>query len=207
MNKKKILKKLKKSTAMKEAHEIDYNKDGTVQVNIGLKDSEDFFSPYSFKSYELMNPEIIDYINLTELQIPINEDISIDIHTETPTSNETKKRIRLAVKRHHAEEIVTIGKKLKRKTINGSIYVSLGIIINLLEAFFFKYLSQTFIDGLVQVMGWFFLWSGFEILLGDRSELKRKQIRSYRIMNAKVHVRQYSNKIKRKYGIGQDDEE
>ncbi len=204
-NTKKILKKLRKSTAMKEAYTLDYNKDGTVQINIGLKDSEDFFSPYSYKSYELMSPGIIDYINMYEASIPVSEDISIDIHTENPTTTETKKRIKLAVKRHHAEELVLINKTLKRRTLLGLLYTLIGASIILFEAFAWSFLEKIFLESLLTVVAWFFTWCGIEILLGDRSELKRKQIRSYRIMNAKVHVRQYSKKIKREYGIGMDE--
>ena len=48
MLKYKMLKKANKSVAMKEAQELDYNDDGSVQINVGLKDADDFFSPYSF---------------------------------------------------------------------------------------------------------------------------------------------------------------
>ena len=60
---------------------------------------------------------------------------------------------------------------------------------------------------IVAVIGWLFLWDGLEVLLSDRSEIRRKQIRSYRLMNAKVHVRRYSRKIQRAYGIGEFEEE
>ena len=42
------IRKINKSKAMREANELDYNEDGSVQINVGLKDSEDFFSPYSY---------------------------------------------------------------------------------------------------------------------------------------------------------------
>ena len=154
-----------------------------------------------------MNPEVIDYINMCEAQIPVGDEISIDIHTEEMTTSEEKKRIRRAVKRHHAEQIVLLNKKLKRHALIGFLYTFLGLAILIAEAFLYIELSKIHILEIVAVMGWFFPWDGLEVLLGDRSEIKRKRIRSYRLMNAKVHIRRYSKKIQRVYGIGEFEEE
>lgn len=205
--KREILKKLKKSKAMKEAKTLDYNENGQVQINVGLPEADDFFSPFSYLTYELMNPAVIDYIDMCEASIPLNEEVCLDIHTEESTDNEEKKRIRTAVKRHYAEQIVIIEKKLKRKTISGLIWSILGILILLLEAIIYPIIDSMYLDTILAVVGWLFLWDGMEILLSDRSSLKRKLIKSYRLMNAKVHVRKYSRKIQRAYGIGDFEED
>ena len=205
--KREILKKLKKSKAMKEAKTLDYNENGQVQINVGLPEADDFFSPFSYLTYELMNPAVIDYIDMYEASIPLNEEVCLDIHTEESTDNEEKKRIRTAVKRHYAEQIVIIEKKLKRKTISGLIWSILGILILLLEAIIYPIIDSMYLDTILAVVGWLFLWDGMEILLSDRSSLKRKLIKSYRLMNAKVHVRKYSRKIQRAYGIGDFEED
>lgn len=205
----KLLKKLKKSPAIKDAYQIDHDKDGRAKIDVGLIDSDDFFSPYSYLTYELMHPGVIDYINMCEASIPVGEEISIDIHTEDMTTNEEKKRIRSAVKRHHAEQIVLLNKKLKHNAVVGFLYTFLGLAILIFEAFLYNVLSQIHILEIVAVIGWLFLWDGLEVLLSDRSEIRRKKIRSYRLMNAKVHIRRYSRKIQRAYGIGdyyEDDE-
>ena len=203
----KKIKKLKKSIAVKEANELDYDKNGRVQINVGLKSQENFFSPYSYKTYEFMNPEVSDYINMCEASIPVNEELSIDIYTETDTTNEEKKRIRRAVKRHHAEQLVIINKKLRHNLVQGILFSILGILILLAEAIVYSIVENMYLDTILAVIGWLFLWDGLEVMLGDRSELKRKKIRSYRILNAKVHVRKYSLKIQREYGFGEFEEE
>lgn len=206
---KKLLQKLKKNNAIKEATELDYNKDGSVQINVGLIDADNFFSPFSYKTYELLNPSVVDYINMCESSIPQHEEISIEVHTETPTTNEMKKRIRSSIKRYYAEDVVVINKKLKRKTFSGILWSLLGIVILFLEAFLYAIVSNMYLDTILAVVGWLFLWDGIEIILDDRTALKRKQLRDYRLLNAKVHVRKYSKKIQRQYGIGEfeDDEE
>ena len=207
-SRRKLLKKLKKSNAIKEATELDYNKDGSVQINVGLKDADDFFSPFSYKTYELLDQNVVDYINMCESSIPLNEEISIDIHTENPTSYDMKKRIKSSIKRYYAEDVVLINKKLKRKTMLGISYFILGLVISFIEALFYSVLWDLYIDTILAVMGWLFLWDGIEIILEDRAELKRKQIRDYRLLNAKVHIRKYSRKIQKEFGIGdfEDDE-
>lgn len=203
----KLLKISRRSPAIKDAYQIDHDKDGRAKIDVGLIDSDDFFSPYSFLTYELMHPGIIDYINMCEAQIPVGEEVSIDVHTEDITTNEEKKRIRYAVKRHHAEQIVLLNKKLKHNAIVGFLYTFLGLAILMFEALLYNVLSQIHILEIIAVIGWLFLWDGLEVLLSDRSEIRRKQIRSYRLLNAKVHIRRYSKKIQRAYGIGDYEED
>lgn len=202
----KKIKKLKQSKAMKEAVEFDYDKEGRVQINVGLQEAEDFFAPFSYKSYEFMNNDVNDYINKCEASIPIKEEISLDIYTETPTTNEEKQRIKRTVKRHHAEEIVRINTKLRRNLTEGIVFSVIGCIILLLEAILYTKITNLYLDTLLAVVGWLFLWDGLEVMLSDRSELKRKKIRSFRLMNAKVHVRKYSKKIQKEYNFGDYEE-
>ena len=207
--KRKIFKKTAVKQALKEARSLDYNEDGSVQINVGLKSADDFFSPHSYLTYELMNPSVIEYINMNEASIPANEEISLDIYTETPTTNEEKIRIRKAVKRHHAEQLVITEKRLRRNLISGIIFSLIGVLILLAEAILYSIVQNMYIDTLIAVIGWLFLWDGIEVMLHDRYELVRKRNRSIRLMNAKVHVRKYSQKIQREYKIGdfESDEE
>ena len=204
--KRKIFKKTAIKQAIKEARSLDYNEDGSVQINVGLKSADDFFSPHSYLTYELMNPTVIEYINMNEASIPANEEVSLDIYTETPTTNEEKIRIRKAVKRHHAEQLVITEKRLRKNLISGIIFSLIGVLILLAEAILYSFIQNMYIDTLFAVIGWLFLWDGVEFMLHDRHELVRKRNRSIRLMNAKVHVRKYSQKIQREYGIGDFEE-
>ena len=205
----KQIKKLEKSTVWKEATEREYDKYGRAIIEVGLKEVDEFYSPYSYRSYEFMNPEVSDYINMCEASVPVHEDLAIDIYTETDTTNEDKKRIRRTVKRHHAEQLVVINKKLRKNLIEGLIFCILGFLILFVEAMLYSVFANMYLDTILAVVGWLFLWDGIEIIVSDRSELTRRKLRSLRLLNAKVHVRKYSLKIQREYGFGEfeDDED
>ena len=203
----KLLKKLKKSSAVKEAMELDYNKDGSAIINVGLIEAEDIFSPFAYKTYELLDCDVVDYINTYEKSIPLSDDLSIDIYTEEATDQDMKKRIRTAIKRHYAEDLVIVNKDIKAQTTSGIIFSIIGVLILLLGVFLSFKLNNLYFDTIVSVIGWLFLWDGFEILLLSRRELKRLQLRDYRLLNAKIHVRRYSQKIQREFGIGDFEEE
>lgn len=201
------LRKIKKSKAVREANEFDYNEDGSIQINVGLKDSDDFFSPYAYKSYELMNTDVIEYINMCEATIPVKEQVTLDIYTETPTTNEEKIRIRKAVKRHHAEQLAIVNQKLKRNLIEGLIFSIIGFIILFVEAILYAKFENMYLDTILAVVGWLFLWDGLEVMLSERHDLKRKKLRCLRLLSAKVHVRKYSRKIQREYKFGEFEED
>lgn len=200
------LKKLKRSKAVREANELDYNEDGSVQINVGLKDSDDFFSPYAYKTYELMNTDVIEYINMCEATIPVKDAVSLDIYTETPTTNQEKIRIRKAVKRHHAEQLAIVNQKLRRNLVEGLIFSIIGILILFVEAILYVKFENMYLDTILAVVGWLFLWDGLEVMLSERHDLRRKKIRCIRLINAKVHVRKYSRKIQREFGFGEFEE-
>lgn len=205
----KQIKKLEKSTVWKEATERDHDKYGRAIIEVGLKEADEFYSPYSYRSYEFMNPEVADYINMCEASVPVHEELAIDIYTETDTTNEDKKRIRRTVKRHHAEQLVVINKKLRKNLVEGLIFCILGFIILFVEAMLYSVFANMYLDTILAVVGWLFLWDGIEIIVSDRNELVRRKLRSLRLLNAKVHVRKYSLKIQREYGFGEfeDDED
>lgn len=203
----KLLKKLKKSTAVKEAMELDYNKDGSAIINVGLIEAEDIFSPFAYKTYELLDTDVVEYINTYEKSIPLGDDLSIDVYTEEATDQDMKKRIRTGIKRHYAEDLVIVNKEIKNRTITGIIYSIIGVLILLLGVFLSFQFNNLYFDTIVSVIGWLFLWDGFEIILLERRELRRIQLRDYRLLNAKIHVRRYSQKIQREFGIGDFEEE
>ena len=207
LKKLKLLRKADRSVAMREAEELDYNKDGTVQINVGLKDADDFFSPYSYLSYELTNTEVIEYINMCEESIPDSEQLSIDIYTESNTTNEEKKRIKKSIKRYYAERIVRLKRKQKYNIILGIFYMILGFGVLLLESFFYDFFANTHTVFLIEVVGWVFLWDGLETIMGEWNSIGEQKKQSYHLLNAKIHVRQYSKKIKREYGIGEYEDE
>ena len=203
----KLLKKLKKSTAVKEAMELDYNKDGSAIINVGLIEAEDIFSPFAYKTYELLDCDVVEYINTYEKSIPLGDDLSIDVYTEEATDQDMKKRIRTGIKRHYAEDLVIVNKEIKSRTLTGIIYSIIGVLILLLGVFLSFKFNNLYFDTIVSVIGWLFLWDGFEIILLERRELRRVQLRDYRLLNAKIHVRRYSQKIQREFGIGDFEEE
>ena len=199
------IKKLKKSVAWKDAEKQEYDKDGRAIINVGIQNADDIYSPFAYKTYELLNTEVGDYIDICEGTIPFEDDVSIDFYTENPTTNIEKTRIRHAVKRHYAEQAVAADRQLKKNFVQGLIFILLGIVILIAETFLYLW-SSNGLWTIVDVVGWLFLWDGIEIIIQDHSDLKRNQLKAYRLMNAKVHVRQYDIKIKREYKIGEFEE-
>ena len=200
-------KRSKSYKALKEASTYDYDKEGRAKIEVGLREPEDFFSPYSYLTYELMNPRVDEYIEMCSSGLQKNEEVSIDIYTEVPTDNDEKKRIRDTVRRHYAEQAVVAEKELKHNLLVGLFWCVMGFLVLFVEALLYNIVADMYLDTILAVIGWLFLWDGLEIIFYDRRELKLKRIRCQKLMDAKVHVRQYSKKIQREYGIGEFEEE
>lgn len=202
----KIIKKLKNSAAYKDAETLDYADNDDVIIPIGLKNVDDFFNPYSYRDYELVNPSVLDFIYDNEKTIPINENISIDIHTECSTTNADKKRIRETMKRQHAEQVIVVTKKLRNNLFSGILSFVIGLII--LACALYIENSQFFMSNILintlMITAWVFIWHAVELWFIQRPQLKTLLIKNYRLMNAKVHVRKYSYIAKAKKEISGD---
>ena len=201
-----ILRKLKKSTAMKEAESIDYDDSGRAIVNVGLKEAENFFHSCSFKTYDILSNDACDYIERFVDQIPVKDDICIDVYVEEETDNFDKSRMRQAVKRNYAEKIVNLNKRIKRDIWFGTILLVLGIAFGAIEFLIWSFWEQPLIDLIISIVAWTFFWDGFELLAIELPQKRAKQLRNYRIMKSKVHVRQYNKTIKREFGICEYEE-
>ena len=203
----KVLKKIRNYKAVETAKELDYAEDGSAIINLGLKYADDFYNPVCYKTYEMINPEVLDFIEENQRVIPIDKDLNIDISVEKRTTNEEKKRIRDTVKRHAAEEVVALKKRLNNKLISGLAFFVLGIVLLLIGILFDGESSSSVIVNTIVIIAWVFEWDAIEMLVFDRHNLKQRLIRKFNLLNAKVHVRQYSKAIIREYDIELDDEE
>ena len=196
----KIIKKLKNSSAYKDAETWDYNDNDDVIIQIGLKNVEDFFNPYSYKDYELVNTELLDFIYTNEKTIPISESITLEINTECPVNKDDQQRIKETLKRQHAEDVIVVNKKLKQNFLSGIINFLLGVLI-LAGTLFLEnnefFMSNVLINTLM-IIAWVFVWKAIEQLFIERVRLKNLLIRNYRLMNAKVNIQQYKKTVKTK---------
>ena len=69
-------------------------------------------------------------------------------------------------------------------------------------SFFYEFFHQLHIEFLLDVIGWLFLWDGVETLISDWDSIRRQLSQSYHLLNARIHIRQYSRKIQKEYRIG-----
>lgn len=191
---------------MREAELLDYDKEGRAIINVGIKTAEDFFYSCSYKSYDLMSADVVQYVEMFESQVPKGEDITIDVYTEEKTDNFDKTRIKSSIKRHYAEKVVSLKQKQKKDLWVGSILILLGVILAWIECVTWAKFNMPFVDLLLSIVAWTFVWDGFEMLALDLPQLMQVQKKNYRIMNAKVHVRQYNKTIQREYGLLDDDD-
>ena len=203
----KLLEKIKSSKAMREAESLEYNDMGRAIIEVGIKNADDFFHPCSYKSYDLVSQNVVECVEMFEKQIPSKDEIAIDVYTEEPTTNFDKTRIRSAIKRHYSEKTVNLKKKMRRNLIFGTIFSLLGVGLVALECLLWNIWGHMFVDTLLSIIAWVFLWDGFELLVIELPPLKIEQEKNLRLLSSKVHVRQYSATIKRKYLIDPEEED
>ena len=203
----KVLKKIRNYKAVETAKTLDYDENGNPIISIGLKKPENFYNPVCYRTYEMINQDVVDFIEVNQRQIPMGDDINLDIFVEKKTTNEEKIRIRETVKRHSAEQVVDLKKRMQNKLISGLIYFFLGVVLLLLGIMFDGEESSSVVVNTIIIIAWVFEWDAIEALVFDYRSLRTRLIRKFQLLNAKVHVRQYSKTIIRQYDIDMEEEE
>lgn len=175
---------------IREAEEIEYDKNGSAVITVGLQSKEDFFDPYCFKTYKTLNTEMLEFIEKSAENIPSNKDISLHIHTEIPTSSEEKKQMKDAINNQFAKEYVSARKLLKKNIIEALIFAIIGLGVLALALLLENLDFSSILANTVMIIAWVFEGGAAELLIFDRPPIMRKSKIMKKLLNCRVYIQE-----------------
>lgn len=187
----KRLKAISKNERIKVAQNFDRTEDERAIIEVGARDYESIISSYCVKSYLTLNPGFASYIETNANQVPINDDLQLDIYLDSRPTKKQRKNINSALKVHYAEKIARIQAMNKKTIILSIILLVLGIAVLVGCAFASYYNSLNFLSSIAEILGWILIWDGSEMLIFDLRDGTNNLINSFRIMKARVYFRPY----------------
>ena len=187
------IKKLEKNTKIDIEDDIQLDEDGRAIIEVKLEKTQDLFSPYAYKDYDILNNDLDEFIEDRATFIPQEYDLSIHLYAKE-IDHLDKDKIEKAVKARYINEYVEEKDELRKNNSFSMIMFLLGFL-PLLALFVIENLHLPSVFGtLFEVTTWMFFWGGIESFLIQRRYIKSRMYRKLKLFNSKVRLFQINKK-------------
>lgn len=181
------IKKLEKNTKIDIDDEIVLDEDGRVAIEVKLQNTQDLFSPYAYKDYDILENSLDEFIEDRAAMISQDYELSIHLYAKE-IEHLDQDRIEKAVKARYIHEYIEEKEELRKNSSFSLIMLGLGMIplvlLFLLDWFQIPYVFGTFFE----VATWVFFWGAIESFTISRRQIKSTLTRKLRLFNARVKL-------------------
>lgn len=170
------------------AKTVDLSVDGKAIIEVSVNDPDDFFSPYSVKGDELINPSLNDYIAECENNIPINKKLKVNFYVNNDASDKVD-IIKKTYRSNYADKVASKDYALKKNLIVSLFFLIFGISFLTLFVLATQFAFPFAVICICEIISWVFLWEFVDQIVIVRSSLRLDKKRYYRLLTAEVSVR------------------
>lgn len=183
----KLLKQLKI-----ESYNIDnednevLNERGEAVICVECEDKNDIVSKFSCGDNATITSEFSNFLKENTEDLDIEKSLNLKIHSNNEFSNEDKSQIKLAIRNHYTKTLSDVNKRLyqnKAECIILSILSVIFMLIYVVSKFFDPYEISS---ELILIIVWVFMWRAIENIAFERRELRKRAIKLYRLLNARI---------------------
>lgn len=187
----KRLRAISRNERIKIAQNFDHTEDGKAIIEVGAKNYDSIISPYCVKNYLTLNSDFADYIETNTKQVPLKDDLQLDIYLDSEPTKTQKINITNALRVHFAEKIATQKAASKRNIFAALLLLLFGAAILVVCFLSQLYETNEIFTNLIDILAWVLVWDAFEKLIFERRKDTVEQVNNFRIMKARVIFRPY----------------
>lgn len=170
------------------AKTIDLTSDGKAIIEVAVDCADEFFSPYSVRGDEVMNPELNDFILENENNIPLNKKLKVNIYVNEEDRKNFSK-IKKTFRMNFADKLATCDSWLKRNLLKSILFLVIGIGLLAVYAVSVVFDFNIIIQCVCEVVSWVFLWEGVQQITIEQSSKRLERKRLMRLVNSEISVR------------------
>lgn len=159
--------------------------DDRAIISIKAEEDEQIFSPYNYDSNEKLNADLDEFIWDKARFVPIAKDIKIKLYTNTKTDEQ---EVIEAIKNNYKKEYIETRNELKRNAIFSLIMLLLGLAFMSLLLLMHVYFYNVYLEIVVEIATWVFIWESVDSFFLQRAELKRKRITLLKLYTAEMEI-------------------
>ena len=158
---------------------------GNVLINVRAESRAQIFSSYEYNTAEKLNDQLADYLEDRICFVPPAKPVKIRIYThdqvdEAEVKNEVRANYRLAYLKTRLEN-------RKNWLFTGAMFL-MGLVFLTLLLLSIHFLDNVFIDTILEIFSWVFIWEMADALFLRRGQFKIKLIRYLQLYTAQVEI-------------------
>lgn len=158
-------------------------------VDVGAENYNDIFSPFCLYDMNVIDFELEQYLDARNESVPFEYDLSLVFHIKE-ANEQKRKEIDTTIKQSYGSRLQSVKKKLKQNKTSALIFLIVGLILLSIKTTFL--LSSTaYVQSLMDILAWVFVWTSVEAYFLERSLLKIEQMLLLRMVTAKVEVHDF----------------
>lgn len=182
------IRKLKKLREKLETFEpYQTTSDGKRLIRLHVNDVDSFLAPLSVDGVPVISDDTAYLLNfyLKNMSVDSDEELCFEI-TGHDLSDSEKSIYKKAISNYYKEEFVDIDQKLKDNVRGMLSMFAGGIVLFALNWLGNLYYTTNFAYEFFNILTWVLLWEGMALLVFKRPDLREKQIRNLKILEAQI---------------------
>lgn len=180
------IKTLKKNTRIDIDDEIVLDEDGRATIEVKLQTTQDLFSPYAYKDYDILNNDLDEFIEDRATFIPLDYELSIHLYAKE-IEHLDQEKVEKAVKARYINEYVEEREELRKNTSFSLVMLMLGFAF-LFTLVGIEHFEIPILGFIFEVATWVFFWGALEYFFVSRRAIKARMVRKVKLFNAKVKL-------------------
>lgn len=184
-NKIRKMRQLNKKLESFEPYETDSQ--GRRLIRLHVNDVDSFLAPLSVDGVPVISDDTAYLLNfyLRNLSTTDDEELCFEITGHDLSDNE-KEIYKKAIKNYYKEEFLDNNDKFKDNLLSCVSMFIIGILIFVGKLVIGRLLGDLKLFEFMDIVIWVFFWEGLDMVVFRRPELREKQIRNLKILEAQI---------------------
>ena len=165
-----------------------YLEDGLAYISCNVRDYHDIIDIYSVEGYEWLNESFARFIETNAEYIPVEYPIVLEICGRKFTDSQ-KAVINETI--HDYYELKLGDKQIDLQNNTGQIitFLAIGVIATLIMMALQIWRADSFVNDMIVILVWFFIWELCGMIFFDRNDLKEEKMAAAQLASITVRYK------------------
>ena len=184
------LKKIINSAKYFQEDNVFLNEKGQAVLQLNVEKYNNVVSDYCMPNYEIFDEAFAEFIIDNVEYIDIQHDLVIEMFFNDELNENQQNIVKKTLKRHFAERISTTKEDLQESNHRTITFAIIGLMFFALTYCINAFIRKIdFINEILAIGGWFFLWEAIDNIFYSSLKLKQSLITDARIWNAEIVIK------------------
>lgn len=173
------------SREIRKTHSRELDADGRDFVRIYVADDRDFLSPFSSNGVPLLSSETAEFLECRLKNLRPDAALHLSLEGNCIDSEEQQK-YDAAIRNYYHLEFLEVERELRKNSIQSAIMTVFAALFFALTLILDSYGVRVVFLNMLDVVAWVFMWESADLFFFRRSDMRRRRLRSFQLIQSKI---------------------